>query len=110
MIFNYPVTITLPLVLSPDPATPESEWPELTLMRCRDGEWCKLQSTKLGYEDFQFECSQFSAYCWIEDKTGNGKWVKRLACLLYKGVPAGERTELTFYICDDLPHVTEVIC
>ena len=108
--FNYPVTIILPLVLSPDPATPESECPELTLMRCRDGEWCKLESTKLSYEDVQFECNQFSAYCWTTDEDGNKKYVKRLTCLLYKGVPEGQQVELTVIICDDLPHIVKVMC
>ena len=108
LTFNCTVTVTLPVFISP---STESHQPQLTLMCCTHGEWSKLKSTKLKLGDPRaFESRHFSAYCWIEDKTGNGKWVKRLACLLYKGVPAGERTELTFYICDDLPHVTEVIC
>ena len=109
LTFNCPVTVTLPVVVSPSHAKPEDEWPELTLMCYANGEWSKLHSTKFTLGDLRmFECDHFSAYCWTIDENGNKKSVKRLACLLYKGAHQENHSEVTVTICDDLPHVIEV--
>ena len=106
--FNCPVTVTLPLVISPSHETPESECPQVTLMCCRHGEWSEVQSTKLSYHDhLSFQCSHFSDYCYVCDEE-SGKIVKRLACHLYKRIPMGKYLEVVVSICDDLQCVIEV--
>ena len=44
----------------------------------------------------------------VADKKNKKKWMKRLACLLYKGVPDETQIKLTVSICDDLEGVIKV--
>ena len=109
LTFHCTVTVTLPVFISP---STESHQPQLTLMCCTHGEWSKLKSTKLKLGDPRaFKCTHFSAYCWITDEDGIFRSLKRLACLMYKGAPKENQSEVTVAICDDLKHVIEVnIC
>ena len=106
--FKYPVTVNLPVVVFPCPTILEVEWPELTLMCCENGTWSKRQSAKFTSGGSRFECNHFSAYCMVADKKNKKKWMKRLACLLYKGVPDETQIKLTVSICDDLEGVIKV--
>ena len=106
--FNCPVTVTLPLVISPSHETPESECPQVTLMCRRHGEWSKVQSTTLShYDELSFQCSHFSDHCYFYEGDSN-KTVKRVACYLYKRIPKGNYLEVIVSICDDLQCVIEV--
>ena len=105
--FNYPVTVTLPLVISPSHETPEFECPQVTLMCCRHGEWSEVQSTKLSYHaDLSFQCTRFSAYCYILGEGGKKISLKRLACFLHKSVR--KENQLIVSLCDDLTNVVKV--
>ena len=106
--FIRPVTVNLPVVVCPHHTIPEAEWPELTLMCCENGKWSKIQSTKFKYIDLTFKCDHFSVYTWTYDANGVKTLVKMLACLLYKGVPRGNKADVTVSVCDNLPHVIEV--
>ena len=112
LTFKRPVKVTLPLVVSPSPAVPEAEWPELTVMCYAEGKWSKVHTAKFTFGNSRsFECTHFSAYCFTIDENGQRKAVKRLACLLYKErgpVQQGDPTEVTVAICDDLQGVIEV--
>lgn len=104
--FNRPVTVNLPVVVYPHHTIPEVEWPKLILMCCENGKWSEIQSTK--FNDLTFKCNHFSPYCWTVGADGVGKWVKRLACFLYKGVPKENKAKVEVSICDNLPNVVEV--
>ena len=108
LTFNCPVTVTLPVVISPSQTTPEAEWPQVTLMCCRYKAWNEVYSTQLSYEDLKFQCSHFSAYCYILNEDGKKTTMKRLACLLHKGLLKENQCEVTISICDDLAHVIKV--
>lgn len=106
--FKCPVMITLPLNVSPVVSVPRSQWPELTLMCCRNGKWSKVESRKFSYEGMNFECTHFSLYCWTTDAFGQEKYTKNLACFLCKGEFGIEGLDALVAICDNVPDVVEV--
>ena len=105
--FKCPVKVNLPVVVYPCRTIPEAEWPELILMCRENGKWSNIKSTMFNFTDLTFECNHFSVYYWKIGSNGKGKWMKRLACFLYKGVQQ-KRAMMAVSICDDLPDVIKV--